>query len=34
MNGSETGTVEYSTELAFNMHLIRQFNSVHVKCDF
>ena len=47
MNGNETGTVEYSTELAFNsnlpnlivlnvafcMHLIRQFDSVHVKCD-
>ena len=47
MNGNETGTVEYSTELAFNsnlsnlivlnvtfyMHLIRQFDSAHVKCD-
>ena len=47
MNGSETGTVQYSTELAFNsdlknlivlnvafyMHLIRQFDSAHVKCD-
>ena len=48
MNGNDTGTVEYSTELAFNlnlpneiivlnvafyMHLIRQFDSAHVKCD-
>ena len=47
MNGNETGTVEYLTELAFNsnrpifivlnvafyMHLIRQFDSAHVKCD-
>ena len=47
MNGNETGTVEYLTELAFNsnlpnlivfnvafyMHLIRQFDSLHVKCD-
>ena len=44
---NETGTVEYSTELAFNsnlpnlfvlnvafyMHLIRQFDLAHVKCD-
>ena len=43
MNGNETGTVEYSTELACNsnlpnlfvtnvafyMHLIRQFDSAH-----
>ena len=47
MDGNETGTVEYSTELAFNsnlpnlivlnvafyMHFIWQFDSVHVKCD-
>ena len=47
MNLYETGTVEYSTKLAFNsnlpnlivlnvafyMHLIRQFDSAHVKCD-
>ena len=47
ITGNETGTVEYSTELAFNsnlpnlivlnvafyMHLIRQFDSAHVKCD-
>ena len=47
MNGSETGTVQYSTELAFNsnlknlivlnvafyMHLIRQFDSAQVKCN-
>ena len=46
MNGNETKTVEYSTELAFNsnlpnlivlnvafyMHVIRQFDSPHVKC--
>ena len=47
MNGDETGTVGYLTELAFNsnmpnlivlnvafyMHLIRPFDSAHVKCD-
>ena len=47
MNVNETGTVQYSTELAFNsnvpnlivlnvafyMHLIRQFDLAHVKCD-
>ena len=47
MNGNETGTVKYLTDLAFNsnlpnlivlnvafyMHLIRQFASAHVKCD-
>ena len=45
MNGNETGKVEYSIELAFNlpnlivlnlafyMHLIWQFDSAHVKYD-
>lgn len=47
VKGNETGTVEYSTELAFNssvpnlivlniafyMHLIQQFDLVHVKCN-